>query len=177
MTATPLASAWTSMATRSRSDSRSFAVFTARTSTTSLSQPWTSTVPFTFCNSNVPPGCSEYVWLNSLLMANPGTAAIANANHTIIAGTNSLRSLIYNPLRGLRTRIVSVRREASPSPEKRLRPKPRLSGHLYPFRPLKIRLSKPLVAQLELERDRRDYIHLLAVHPDRLAAPLLYRPH
>src|SRR5262245_36784273 len=87
----------TPIATRSRSDSRTLAVFTARTSTTSLSQPCTSTVPFTFCSSNVPPGCSAYDWLNSLLMANPGTAAIANANDNTNAGTNSLRSFITTP--------------------------------------------------------------------------------
>jgi hypothetical protein len=45
----------------------------------------------------VPPGWSEYDWLNSLLMANPGIARIAKANNHTTAGTNSLRSFITTP--------------------------------------------------------------------------------
>src|SRR5215831_8079384 len=104
-------------------------------------------------------------------MANPGTAAIANATDNTTAGTSSLRNFITTPFEERRARIISVRREVAPFTRRTFLPWPldRVRGGAGPV--------KILVAQLEPERDRRNHVHGLAVHPHRLASPLLYRGH
>src|SRR5262249_47482643 len=101
-------------------------------------------------------------------MANPGIAAIAETNANTNAGTASLRSLITTPSEDLASlalpfvaKLPLLRRTFSlPWPTDR-----------------EARPVTALVAQLELERDGGDDIDGLAVHPHRLAAPLLYSPH
>src|SRR5215470_8597159 len=108
-------------------------------------------------------------------MAKPGNAAIANANDNITAGTISLRNFITTPFEEGRARIDFR--------SSRSLPFSRTTSCCGPFaKPVDrergiCRLDKTLVAQLELERHGRNHVNRLAVHPDWLAAPLLYRSH
>src|SRR5262245_37972447 len=107
-------------------------------------------------------------------MANPGTAAIANANANITAGTSSLRSFITTPSEDFAPHHFRSSR-SFPSPEERSDLSPDRTGDSIRSRvriPLFKLLAALLVAQLELEGHRRDHIHRLVIHPHRFAAPL-----
>src|SRR5215467_4638814 len=103
-------------------------------------------------------------------MANPGTAAIAKANANVTAGTTSLRSLITTPSEDFASLPIPFVAKLPLPPDERFLPWPtdRERGEACPV--------KTLVAQFELEGDGRDHIDGFAVHPQRLASPLLHRP-
>lgn len=104
-------------------------------------------------------------------MANPGIAAIAETNANTTAGTASLRSLITTPSEDLASLSLPFVAKLPLLPKNVSLPWPtdRERGEACPV--------KTLVAQLELERDGGNDIDGLAVHPHRLAAPLLHGPY
>src|SRR5208282_1601239 len=88
----------TSIETRSRLDSFSEVVLTARTSTTSLSQASMRTVPFTLLSSSDPPERKGYVCANSRVTPKHcGARKIVMTNRTKVAGRNTERCMINPP--------------------------------------------------------------------------------
>src|SRR5690349_19124627 len=135
------------MVTRSRSDSWCFAILTARTSTTSRSQPCTSTGPFTFCSSNVPPGCKGYVWSNCWLSAAKlGTAANERSNANRAETNRRLRSIARTPFEDD-------------------------SANCVPGTQTKACYSARRSAQVKLHGNSGNYVHPFAAHGRGLAAP------